>query len=188
MTTYVALLRGINVSGKNKVKMEDLRAIVGSLGCERVQTYIQSGNVVFDSSTRSAAKVSDEISGAITRELALDVTVLVRTAADLTTVLATSPLDRNGVDTTKLHVTFLASTPPAAKLRALADVDASPDALAVVGREVYVHCPNGYGRTKLNNTFFEKRLGVGATTRNWRTVQTLAALANECTDGSGATA
>lgn len=187
MTTYVALLRGINVGGKNKVKMADLRALVESLGYERVQTYIQSGNIVFDSSTRSAGKVVDAISGAITRDLALDVTVLVRTAAELDALLATNPLDRRGVDTTKLHVTFLASAPAAARVRELDDVDQSPDEFAIVGREVYVHCPNGYGNTKLNNTLFEKRLGVAATTRNWRTVQTLAALI-ERAERSGATA
>lgn len=176
MTTYVALLRGVNVSGKNRVQMADLRALVETLGYERVQTYIQSGNIVFESSTRSAAKVADAIASAMTQELALDVQVLVRTSRELTTLLTTNPLERRDVDSTKLHVTFLATSPAAATVHALDDVDAPPDEFAIVNREVFVHCPNGYGNTKLNNTFFEKKLGVAATTRNWRTVQTLASL------------
>jgi uncharacterized protein (DUF1697 family) len=178
MTTYLALLRGINVSGKNKVAMAELRALVESLGFARVQTYIQSGNIVFTGSSRSAAKVADVIAGAILRELGLDVTVIVRSAAEMMAVLASNPLLKKGTDPTKLHVTFLASAPAAAAVHALADLDRSPDQFAVVGKEVNVYCPNGYGNTKLNNTFFEKRLGVAATTRNWRTVQTLAALTN----------
>jgi uncharacterized protein (DUF1697 family) len=179
MTTYVALLRGINVSGKNKVAMAELRALVESLGYQHVRTYIQSGNVVFDSSTRSAAKVADTIAGVITRELGLDVTVIVRTAAEIEAVLAANPLLKTGADPKTLHVTFLATAPAAATVRSLADVDRSPDQFSIVGRAVYVHCPDGYGNTKLNNTFFEKRLGVAATTRNWRTVQTLAVLTKE---------
>ena len=93
--------------------------------------------------------------------------------------MAANPLLKTGADPKTLHVTFLATAPTAATVRSLADVDRSPDQFTVGGREVYVHCPDGYGNTKLNNTFFEKRLGVAATTRNWRTVQTLAVLAKE---------
>jgi len=183
MTTYVALLRGINVSGRNKVAMAELRALVESLGYEGVETYIQSGNVVFESaSRRSASTVQDAIAGAITRELGLDVAVLVRTVNDLDAVLTSNPFLASGADSTKLHVTFLAAPPPAAAARSLTEVDRSPDAFALGKREVFVHCPDGYGNTKLNNAFFEKQLCVAATTRNWRTVQTLAALAH----GAGA--
>jgi uncharacterized protein (DUF1697 family) len=182
MTTFVALLRGINVSGKNKVAMAELRALVESLGYERVQTYIQSGNVVLASSARSATTVADAIAGAITRVLGLDVTVLARTAAELDAVLASNPFVASGADPTKLHVTFLAAAPDAAAARALADVDRPPDEFAIGKREIFVHCPDGYGNTKLNNTFFEKQLGVAATTRNWRTVQTLAEYAKSSGD------
>jgi len=177
MTIYVALLRGINVSGKNKVAMAELRGLVESLGYERVQSYIQSGNIVFASSSRTATKVADTIAVVITRELGLDVTVIVRTAAEMERVLTSNPLLRQGADPAKLHVTFLATPPAAAAVRSLADVDRPPDEFSVATREVFVHCPDGYGDTKLNNAFFEKRLGVSATTRNWKTVQTLAALA-----------
>jgi uncharacterized protein (DUF1697 family) len=174
MTTYVALLRGINVSGRNKIAMAELRALVESLGNTGVQTYIQSGNVVLDSAIRSAAKVADAITHAIARELGLDVAVIMRAAAEIDAVLTANPLLARGADPAKSHVTFLAAKPAASAVRALVDFDRSPDEFAVVGREVFVHCPNGYGTTKLNNTFFEKQLGVAATTRNWRTVHTLA--------------
>jgi len=183
MTTYVALLRGINVSGRNKIAMAELRALVESLGSTGVQTYIQSGNVVLDTAKRSAAQVADAITGAIAQELGLDVAVIVRTAAEIDTVLTANPLLARGADPSKSHVTFLAGKPAASAVRALADVDRTPDEFAVVGREVFVHCPNGYGATKLNNTFFEKRLGVAATTRNWRTVQTLDKLAHGAQPG-----
>lgn len=186
MTTYVALLRGINVSGKNLIKMAALRALVESLGYERVQTYIQSGNIVFDSPTRSTTKVVDALATAIAREFALDVQVLARTNTELSALLMVNPLTRPDVDTAKLHVTFLASSPAAETAQSIDEVDTTPDEFAIVGREVFVHCPNGYGNTKLNNTFFEKKLGVAATTRNWRTVQTLASLADS-TQRSGAT-
>ena len=182
MTAYVALLRGINVSGKNKIAMAELRALVESLGYEGVQTYIQSGNVVFGSSVRRAATVQDAIAGAITRELGLDVTVLVRTAKEFDAVLASNPFLASGADPTKLHVTFLARAPTATAVRALGDVDRPPDEFVVTKREVFVHCPDGYGNTKLTNSFFEKRLGVAATTRNWRTVQTLTSLAKKSGD------
>jgi uncharacterized protein (DUF1697 family) len=177
MTTYVALLRGINVSGRNKIAMAELRALAESLGSTAVRTYIQSGNIVLDSTTRSAATVSDALSGAIARKLGLDVAVIVRTASEVDAVLAANPLNARGADPAKSHVTFLAAKPAATAVRGLSDVDRSPDEFAVVGREVFLHCPNGYGTTKLTNTFFEKRLGVAATTRNWKTVQTLAQLA-----------
>ena len=92
--------------------------------------------------------------------------------------MASNPFLVSGADPTTLHVTFLATAPTAAVARALADGDHRPDEFAIGKREVFLHCPDGYGKTKLTNTFFEKRLGVAATTRNWRTVQTLAASAH----------
>jgi uncharacterized protein (DUF1697 family) len=179
MTVYVALLRGINLGGHNKVKMEHLRSLFTSLGYDRVTTYVQSGNVVFTSPTRSAATVADTITRRIAEDLGLDVTVVVRTSRELSTIVTTNPLKKSKVDPSKLHVTFLATSPAAAKAHAIAAPSGTRDQFTVVGREVYLHCPEGYGRTKLNNAFFEKQLGVAATTRNWKTVQTLTTLANE---------
>jgi uncharacterized protein (DUF1697 family) len=179
VTTYVALLRGVNVGGAAKIRMHDLRALIESLGYDNVTTYVQSGNVVFTTPSRSAATVAKAVKAAITRDTGLTAEVLVRTARELGGVVAGNPLVARDVDATKLHVTFLQSAPLAVKVRALDPTIAAPDRFEVVRREVYLHCPNGYGRTKLDNTFFEKRLGVVATTRSWKTVRALADLTHD---------
>lgn len=177
MPTYVSLLRGINVSGRNRIAMADLRALYEAHGHHDVVTYVQSGNVVSRTNTRNAAAVARAIEQAIADDLGLDVNVLVRTPADLAKVVRANPFPGQGADVSKLHVTFLTEPAPAAKVAAL-DPDAfAPDGFSVHGREVYVHCPDGYGRTKINNTWFERKLGVAATTRNWKTVNQLVELA-----------
>ena len=175
MAAYVALLRSVNVGGR-KVNMKALAALFTDLGYADVVTYIQSGNVAFTSPSRSAAGLEQAIEKGIERELGLDVRTLVRAKADLDRILRANPFLRAKADPSKLHVTFLAAKPGAAAVRSLTDFDAGSDEFRVVGREVYVHCPNGYGTTKINNTFFEKRLNTVATTRNWNTVNKLAAL------------
>jgi len=173
MARHVAMLRGINVGGRAKVGMAELRAVFGDLGYGDVQTYIQSGNVVF-STTDAASSLPPTIEGALHDAFALPVKVLLRTHAQLVSVLDRNPLAGTGRDATRLHVTFLAATPARAKAGAI-DADAyAPDEFRVVGREVYVHAPGGYGRSKLSNTFFERALDVVATTRNLRTVAELA--------------
>lgn len=164
MATYVALLRGVNVGGKT-LAMTELRRVFVDLGHKEVRTYIQSGNVVFDAAG-SAARVVAELERRIAGELALDTTILLRSAKDLARVVEKNPFLRRGADPGALHVTFLAAAP-----------GAEPDELQLVDREIYIHCPNGYGRTKLNNSFIERRVGVAATTRNWRTVEKLLAMA-----------
>jgi uncharacterized protein (DUF1697 family) len=167
------LLRGINLGARNKVSMADLKELVAALNAQDVETYLRSGNVVF-SSTASPAQLATEIEKRISRDLGLDVSVLLRSKSELEKVVAGNPF---AGDVTKLHVTFLAEAP---KRSLVGTIDAerfAPDELRVFRREVYLHCPNGYGRSKLSNAFFEKRLGVAATTRNWRTVTELARLA-----------
>jgi uncharacterized protein (DUF1697 family) len=177
MPTYVSLLRGINVSGRNRIAMADLRALYEAHGHHDVATYVQSGNVISRSTTRGAPAVARAIQRAITEDLGLDVTVIVRTPAELTRVLHGNPLLTAGADPTKLHVTFLAGPPDRARVAALDGEAFAPDQFAVHGHEIYVHCPGGYGNTKINNAYFERKLGVVATTRNWKTVNQLATLA-----------
>jgi uncharacterized protein (DUF1697 family) len=171
--TYVALLRGINLGSRNRVSMPDLRALVESLGAEDVVTYVQSGNVVFKS-TDGADKLSRGIQRRIRRDLGLSVTVLLRTPRQLAKLQAGNPF---GGEPTKLHVTFLAEKPNRARVSRLDPKWAAPDEFRVAGQEVYLRCPNGYGRSKLTNAYFEEQLGVAATTRNWKTVTKLAELA-----------
>jgi len=172
---YVALLRGINLGGHNRVSMPDLRALFASLGAEDVETYVQSGNVIFKSAD-GPGKLTETIEKRIRRDLGLSVTVLLRTRAQLAKVLAGNPYANGGKASTKLHVTFLAAKPEIARVRELDPERAEPDEFQVVGQEIYLHCPNGYGRSKLTNAYFEKQLGVAATTRNWKTVTKLAEL------------
>jgi uncharacterized protein (DUF1697 family) len=171
-TRYVALLRGINLGARNKLAMADLRALVADLGAEEVETYVQSGNVVFTSGN-SASALTRQIEERIRRDHGHEIAVLLRTGAELEKLVAGNPFLQAGKDPSTLHVTFLADAPGRAPIEA-----PGSDEFRIVRREVYLHCPNGYGRSKLSNAFFEKKLGVVATTRNWRTVTTLAELAS----------
>jgi uncharacterized protein (DUF1697 family) len=170
------MLRGINVGGKNKIKMADLEALFVGLGHADVITYIQSGNVVFKSPTKNASTLASVIEKRITRDFGLGVAIVLRTKAELGKVIAVNPFA--GVDLAKVHVTFLADKPEAALVRALDDHASPPDEFRIVGREVYVYCPSGYGNTRLNNAFWERRLKTSATARNWNTVTKLFQLAD----------
>ena len=175
MATYVALLRGINVGGKNKIKMADLEALFIGLGHADVITYIQSGNVVFKSPTKTASALASAIEQRIARDLGMEVAIVLRTKAELGKVIAANPFA--DVDLARVHVTFLAGKPEAALVRALDDHKSPPDEFRIARREVYVFCPTGYGNTKLNNAFWERRLKTSATARNWKTVTKLVELA-----------
>jgi uncharacterized protein (DUF1697 family) len=178
MTTYVAMLRGINVSGRNKLAMEDLRALVTSVGGTRVRTYIQSGNAVFDS-RRSPSSLVGLLQDELVTTLGSAVPVLVRTKEEFVLVTDTNPFVRGGEDVASLHVTFLGAAPGLDAVVAAGKRRPDDDEFQVVGREVYLVCPHGYGTTKLTNAFFEKKLGSPATTRNWKTVLKLAAMTQE---------
>jgi uncharacterized protein (DUF1697 family) len=156
--------------------MADLRALIEELGAEDVRTYVQSGNVVFRSAL-SRAELAKAVPKEIHDRLGLDLVVVFLTRAELARVATGNPFASAQSDPLRLHVTFLAERPQAARVRELGKVEFPPDEFAVESTAVYLHCPQGYGRSKLSNAFFEKQLGVAATTRNWRTVTTLAELA-----------
>lgn len=174
---FVALLRGVNVGGRT-VPMRELREAFIGLGYREVRTYIQSGNVLFAAAHDDTALLAEEIRGAIEAGVGHRVTVLVRTPAELADTCAANPYAAR-TDARSLHVTFLDARPDADALGRLDPVAGAPDEFIVIGREVYVWCASGYGRTVLSNEYFERRLGVGATTRNWRMVTTLAAMSAE---------
>ena len=179
MMTYVALLRGINVGGRTRVGMDELRRSFLALGHADVTSYLQSGNVVFRSPVEEASRLAGDIERRIARDLGVTVTVLVRTKDDLAHVVANNPFLCRETDLAKLHVTFLADAPDHERAARLDTPIGEPDELSLVGREVYLHCPNGYGRTRLNNAYLERRLGVAATTRNWNTITRLCDLASD---------
>ena len=178
MGIYISILRGINVSGQKNIKMAALKTLYESLGLKDVQTYIQSGNVVFTGHGADEETLASAIRAAIKQEFGYRIVVLVRSDHDWKSVATNNPFDGgSGIDPSKLHVTFLAETPGKSALDALNATDAGPDEARVIGKEVYLHCPNGYGRTKLSNSFLELKLGTPATTRNWNTVNKLLKLA-----------
>ncbi len=176
MSTYVALLRGINVGGKAVVPMAELRDLLSSLGHDDVVTYIQSGNAVFDS-PRAAAEVAAELEAGIEQAFGVRTPVLLRTSAELAGVVAANPFLEPDADLAKLYVVFLESEPAPSAVAALDPDRSPPDELAVLGREVYLRLPNGAGRTRLTLDWLERQLGTRGTARNWRTVTKLVELA-----------
>jgi uncharacterized protein (DUF1697 family) len=178
MTIYIALLRGINV-GRNMLKMEQLRKILAEAGFSDAKTYLQSGNVVFRAQG-SAPKVAGLIEQQVSALTRLPVTVLLRTSAQLQRVVAGNPFTKEAAALSKtVHVTFLAGTAPKSGLAAIGKIEAAADRWQAAGSQVYLHCPNGYGRSKLVNSALERALGMRATTRNWATVTALLGMAAE---------
>jgi uncharacterized protein (DUF1697 family) len=173
MATHVALLRAVNLGGTNKVSMPDLRRLVESLGFTGVTTFIQSGNVLFTSRRRVAPGTIED---AISRELGMDVPVMVRTAAELGRIIEANPFPR--ADTSKLHVGFMADAPTPAALAGLDHDRFLPEEFAFVGTELYLHLPNGMGRTKLPG-YLDRAIKIPTTIRNWNTVSKLLELAGE---------
>lgn len=174
---YVALLRGINLGDKNKLPMKDLVAIFSAAGCSDVQTYIQSGNVVFRAAAGLAASLAGRISSDVAKRLGLSIPVVLRTASQLAETLDNNPFLALGAPEGTLHVMFLASQPAAGAVAGL-DPDRSPgDTFAVRGREIYLRLPNGVAPSKLTNAYFDAKLSTTSTARNWRTVTKLYELA-----------
>jgi uncharacterized protein (DUF1697 family) len=177
MPNYIAMLRGINVSGHNIIKMEQLRASFAALGFSNVKTYVQSGNVVFETTNDSAASLSRKIEQKIMRDFGFSVPVFLTTSQEMEETIKRCPfLKAPNIDRSKLHVTFLSDDPPETALELLQPLAVKPEQFRIIGRKIYLYCPNGYGNTKLSNTAIEKKLSVGATTRNWNTVNTLLAM------------
>jgi uncharacterized protein (DUF1697 family) len=176
LTAYIAMLRGVNVGG-NALKMEWLRKACEDIGLRDVRTYVQSGNIVF-TSAMSAPKLALMLKTTVDAQTRLPVTVVIRSVADMAKIVAGNPFPvQEGVDLAKLHVTFLDKAPVKPALDRLDALAGGRDQYRLAGREIYLHCPVNYGETKLSNTAIEKVLGVGATTRNWKTVTTLLGMA-----------
>jgi len=169
--TYIAILRGINVLGKNIIKMERLRRMMERLGFGEVRTYIQSGNVVFRTKNQSLTDITDLITDGIHTEFEFEVPVIVLDIGMLESIINQNPfVPDTSLDTAKMHVTFLSSPPPPFDREAIEAKKQDGERISFSAQAVYLYCPNGYGNTKLSNEFLEKKLNVTATTRNWRTV------------------
>lgn len=179
MTTYISLLRGINVSGQKKIPMTELKLLYESLVFENVTTYIQSGNVIFSSAENYESKLCDLISNKIREVFGYDVEVIIRSKNTWSEVIKNNPfIKRSEVDPKKLHVTFLSQIPVEINTDELDKVKDSTEQYVISDKEIYFYCPEGYGRTKLSNNLLERKLKVTATTRNWNTVMKLFEMAN----------
>ncbi len=183
MAVIISMLRGVNVGGHNKIKMEALRAVYESLGFRDAQTHIQSGNVVFTTGERNLVRLAAQIEDAIERGFGFRPTVILRTKSEMEAAIANNPfVKRSGIDASRLLVLFLASDPsPEARANAL-KIKAGPEEFRIHGRELYVYFPNGMARPKVSPALLEKTLKTPATGRNWNSVMKLLEIASGVED------
>ena len=173
MTRTVALLRGVNVGGRNKLPMADLRVAMTTAGFEGAATYLQSGNIIFDVAPPGCDDVAAALQGLIQDRFEVSSPVVLRQGTEIASVATNNPFLADEDDPARLHVTFLDAAPGMDCLERL-DPDRSPgDRFCVRDREIYLHLPNGAARTKLTVDYFERTLDVTATNRNWNTVHKL---------------
>ncbi|MDZ7614310.1 MAG: DUF1697 domain-containing protein [Flavobacteriaceae bacterium] len=180
MSTYISLLRGINVSGQKLIKMDDLRKCFENLGFQDVRTHVQTGNVVFESEETDIVKIEENITRRIEHEFGFIVPVIAMTPEKLKHIIEYNPfLKDTEKDQNYFHITFLSSIPENYDPRLFTDKKLAGEEIVFNGNAAYLYCPNGYGRTKLTNNFLETKLKVGATTRNWKTTNILLKMAEK---------
>jgi len=178
MTTYIALLRGINVSGHNKIKMAELKQLFLGMGFNDITTYIQSGNVIFKSSEENNSKIEQQIITQVKQVFGLTIKVLVITKKQLKTVFKLNPfLKNNAIDIKALYVIFLKENYFAEGINLIEPYKKNEE-FKLVGNSVYLNYSNGAGNSKLTTNLFETKLKTTATARNWRTITKLVELSN----------
>jgi uncharacterized protein (DUF1697 family) len=175
---HLALLRGINVGGKNVLPMKNLAGMFADAGCTGVRTYIQSGNVIIDAPA-GAPGIAEAIQASIEKRFGYRIPVILRTSEQLRKTIRNNPFLKPGVDPKALHVYFMAHAPNARAISALDPARSAPDAFQVRGQEIYLHLPNGMARTKLTNAYFDSKLSTICTARNWATVLKLSEMMEE---------
>ena len=180
MTTHLALLRGINVSGHNMMKMEALKTMLENIGFTNVRTYLQSGNVFVDSEEESASKVGFMIKQEIFKVFGHEVPTIVITKEDLELCFKNSPyLKEKEVDTKKLYVAFVSTALKSENINDLKISQFKPDEASIDGNRIFIKYAVGAGKTRLEGKYIEKKLNVIVTMRNWNTVTNLLAIYNE---------
>jgi uncharacterized protein (DUF1697 family) len=168
--TYVALMRGINVGGHNRLPMTDLVSIFEEAGCSGARSYIQSGNVLFHASATLARKLPEEVSRLIASRFGYQVPVVLREAAELEAIASDNPFLQAGYDPKKLHMMFLAERPSPARAAALDPDRFAPDAFHLRGRDIYLYFPQGTARSKLTTSYVGRAMNTVCTVRNWNTL------------------
>lgn len=178
MNTYIAILRGINVSGQKLIKMQDLKLHLGKFGFFNIKTYIQSGNIIFSSNELNAKKIEADVVKCIKANFGFEVPVIIRKTEEWIEVVSNNPfIKQPEIEIDKLHVVFLEKELDKVYLSKVEKKDFTPDEFLLNKKEIYLYCPHGYAKTKLSNNFFEKVLNQKATTRNWKTVNKILEIA-----------
>jgi len=181
MDKVVVFLRGVNMAGHNKIKMADLQRLFVKLGYKDATTYIQSGNVVFTAGTgESPEALEDKISNAIKMEFSLDIVSMVRTASEMEAIIKSNPyIPGQNADPSKVATLILKHRPGNEQVARMDDVNYPPDKFFISGKEIFIYCPDGFGKTKLYTNFFENRMKVSGTARNWNSITILAQMAKK---------
>jgi uncharacterized protein (DUF1697 family) len=180
MTVVISMLRGVNVGGHNKIKMDALRALYESMKLREAQTYVQSGNVIFRTDERDIARLAKRIEDGIERKLRFRTDVILRTATEMREVVARNPFaKRRGIEPSKLLVSFLASDPGEEAREKVRQMKCDPEELRIEEREMYIYFPNGIGRSKLSLGALEKTLKTPGTGRNWNSVTKMLEMAEK---------
>lgn len=174
MEKKIAILRGINVGGKRRILMADLKILCEELGLKNVKTYIQSGNLIFDSD-KTNSMIEFELEKKIVEKFGFDVPVIVRDSEELQVSINKNPFV-DFCDINQLHLTFLKEKPTEENKEKISTYNYEPDKFKIDNKDVFIFCSGKYHQTKLSNIFFEKKLKVGATTRNWKTILKLSEL------------
>lgn len=177
MTTWVALLRAVNLGPHGRLAMHDLRALITTHGGRNARTYLQSGNAVFAHDISDGDRLAHELEQRLREEFGLTTTVMIRAEADIARIAANHPFAERQPDLAKLQVAFLSATPQPDRAATLTVPAGGAEQFHLTGRELYLHYPNGVGRSKLTTAYIDRRLGVTSTSRNWKTVTALANLA-----------
>ena len=175
MQTYISFLRSVNMAGHNLIKMTELAKLFIDQGFGDAKTYIQSGNVIFtNDGEESASSLSKKLEEAILKKFNLPISVMTREKTDLWNLSACNPyLLEPGFDPSKMAVIFLHETPLDLQIQKVSDVNFPPDKFRIIGDEIFIYCPNGFARTKLYTGFFERKMNVIGTARNWKTITTI---------------
>jgi uncharacterized protein (DUF1697 family) len=175
MQIFISFLRGVNMTGHNSIKMTDLTALYRNIGLNDAKTYIQSGNVIFSNTENiPPSALSVNIEHAILERFNFIIPVMIRTDQELKDLFSLNPfLGETNFDPSKMAVIFLHDEPSEAQIQEIANIDYPPDKFIIIGMEIFIYCPNGFGKTKLYTNFFEKKFNIAGTARNWKTITTI---------------
>jgi uncharacterized protein (DUF1697 family) len=181
VATYISLLRGVNMAGHNQIRMTDLALLMKKTGFKDAETYIQTGNIIFSSpDDLTEIEITSKIEEAIYKKFGSKISAIVRTEKEMRKTSELNPfLSEKDFDPAKMAVLFLTEKPSDGQVEKVANVNYPPDKFQISGSEIFIYCPNGFGRTKLYTNFFENKMKVTGTARNWKTINAILDIAEK---------